>query len=59
MNVVNLVILLGNAVCVLVLVVMEMDGVEALAPGVVGVQVMGLGAGVIALVGECLHGDAV
>ena len=43
MNVVNLVILLENVACGLVHEAWEVDGVEALALVLVGVQVMGAG----------------
>lgn len=44
MNVVSLVILLGNVVCALVQGAWEVGVVEALALDIVGVQVMGIGA---------------
>lgn len=53
MNVVNLVILLENVACGLAHEAWEVDGVEALALVLVGVQVMGAGA--IARMQENLH----
>lgn len=60
MNVVSLDTLLGSVACVLDHVAWEVEGggVLVLIIGVVEVQVMGMVAGVLALVGEDLQDDA-